>query len=67
MSRRRRNEDPFEDYYDWDGYLTTGQAHGNPLPFNLLDKEANQVIDELKAREARRIPPGFQLPRTQDG
>lgn len=62
MPRRRSDEEPFEDYYEWDGYLTSGQAQGIPLPFNLLDEEADEVIAELKAKEAKRIPPGFQIP-----
>lgn len=56
-------DEPFEDYYEWDGYLTLGNANGAPLPFNLTDEEAAAVLAELKAKEKRRVPPGFQLPK----
>jgi hypothetical protein len=60
--RRRSDDDPFEDYYDWDGIPHIGEAHGLALPFWLTDAEAAKVMKDLKAQEKRRITPGFQLP-----
>lgn len=64
MSRRRLSDDnPFEDYYDYIGGLAMGSADAiRPHPWEVLEKEANEWAEEIAEREAKRIPPGFQLP-----
>ena len=41
------------------GELSVGTVVFGSLPYNLTEKEADEMHRELKAREARRIPPGF--------
>lgn len=58
----RRGEDPNEDE-GWFELGTLGYATPLQLPFNLNEDEAAAVLAELRAKEKRRIPPGFQVPK----
>jgi hypothetical protein len=61
--RRVRNDDPFEDYYDYTGQVNMGSVEGHrPWPYDPLEEDVIDWEAELKEREARRIPLGFQLP-----
>lgn len=50
---------------EWEWYdntdLKVGDAHGVTHPF-LLHEEIEELLAEIREREARRIPPGFQIP-----
>lgn len=60
--RRRGEESPTEDYYEWAGEVNMGTAHGLLQPFELDDVEVAEFLAEQKARDARRIKPGFAIP-----
>jgi len=67
----RRNEEegpggPDPDYFDYDasGSLSVGGYNYTAADYRLTAAERAQWRRELKEREARRIPMGFQLPST---
>lgn len=57
---------PFEDdgtgYIDSRPSLFVGAIGIAAPPYDLLGEEVNDLVDELAAIKARRIPAGFQLP-----
>lgn len=56
-----RNDD-LEPGYD----VFSGHAGSGSLPFNLTDDEAEEYLQELRWKEARRIPLGFAPSRARD-
>jgi hypothetical protein len=59
---RRTDTEPADDW--WDGGYMLGHAIPlTPHPHDLPDHETQQIMDDIKQREARRIPLGFAIPK----
>lgn len=60
--QRRVNNEPADDW--WDGGYMLGHAIPlTPHPHDLPQDETQQIMDDIKQREARRIPLGFAIPK----